>query len=86
MRRFVSSAVIVAALATAPFAFAAQTTTIGVVKSIDIKARTLVLENGVTYALPAEYKDPGLKVGDRVHVTWELQNGKHEVSAITPQK
>ena len=82
MRGIVIPAVVAAALAAAPFAFAAEVAT-GAIKSLDMQAGTLTLENGTTYTLPAGFKDPGLRKGEKVSVVWEMKDGKHEASAVT---
>lgn len=82
MRGIVIPAAVAAVLAASPFAFAAETTA-GVIKSFDMKAHTLVLEEGTTYYLPAGFKDPGFKKGKKVSVVWEMKDGKHEASAVT---
>ena len=78
--KFLPLAVAVVALSTAA-AFAAVTT--GSIKTLDMKAMTLTLDNGSTYILPTGFKDPGLKVGEKVSVTWALVKGKNQVSAVT---
>jgi Cu/Ag efflux protein CusF len=82
MRGFIVPALVAVTLAASPFAFAAETAT-GAIKSFDMKAHTLTLENGTTYMLPAGFKDPGFKKGEKVSVVWEMKDGKHEASAVT---
>lgn len=67
-------------------AFAADTTTSGMVKSFDLKANTLTLDNGTVYTLPTGFKDPGLKVGEKVSVAWNLMNSKHVADKVTITK
>lgn len=85
MRGLVFPAVIAAVFAAAPLAFASETTA-GVVKSFDMKAHTLTLDNGTIYYLPAGFKDPGIKDGTKVSVVWDMKYGKHEADSVTIQK
>ncbi len=61
----------------------AATKTDGTIQSFDLKAHTLKLSDGTTYMLPSTFKDPGLKVGEKVSVAWAMQNKMHEASAVT---
>lgn len=81
MRAFIIPAAIAALIAGAPLAMAAQMTT-GHVKAFDAKTNTLTLKNGTAYMLPVGFKDPGLKAGSKVQVSWDMQGGKHEASAV----
>ena len=56
-------ALMAAALAASPFAFAAETAT-GTVKSFGMNAHTLTFEPAISDQLPANFKDPGLKNGE----------------------
>ncbi len=85
MRRLVLPAIVAASLVAAPFAFAAESAT-GTVKSFDMKAHTLTLDSGITYQLPAGFKDPGLKKGEAVKVSWDMKGGKHQAESVTIQK
>lgn len=82
MRAFLVPAAFAAMLAAAPIAFAATQTATGAVKSFDLKAQTLTLADGTTYMLPSNFKDPGLKIGEKVSVSWDMQGGKHEASQV----
>jgi len=81
MRALLIPAAFAAILAVSPTAFAAQMAT-GHVKSFDLKARTLTLNDGTTYMLPAGFKNPGLKAGEKVQLSWDMQNGKHTVNSV----
>lgn len=85
MRGFIFPAVIAAALATSPFAFAAETVA-GTVKAFDGKNHMLTLQDGIAYNLPLMFKDPGLKTGTKVSVTWEMKDGKRIADAVTITK
>lgn len=63
-----------ATFAAAPCAFAAQDTT-GEIRTFDARSHLLVLDNGVAYALPPAFKDPGVKVGQWVRLSWAVENG-----------
>jgi hypothetical protein len=85
MRFQLLPAILTLSLAAGSAAFAA-TKTEGTVKSFDIKAQTLTLSDGTTYMLPKGFKDPGLKVGEKVAVMWDMQKNMHEASAVTITK
>jgi Cu/Ag efflux protein CusF len=85
MRIMLAPAALAAALALAPAAFAGQTAT-GSIKSIDMEAHTLTLSDGTVYMLPSSFRDPGLKVGEKVSVSWEMHNGKHLADTVTITK
>ncbi len=85
MRRFLVPASLIAALAFSGAAMAATTTT-GKIKSFDLKTHELKLDNGVVYMLPATFKDPGLKVGEKVSVSWDMKAGKHDASTVSVVK
>jgi Cu/Ag efflux protein CusF len=70
MRLQILPLVLVTALGATSAAYASETTT-GMIKSFDMKARTLTLEDGTIYMLPGAFKDPGLKVGEKVSVLWD---------------
>ncbi len=75
-----------AGLLTASLAFAATQSATGSIKSIDTGARTLTLEDGTTYHLAAHVKEKGLKTGEKVQVTWDMKNGKHEATKVSVVK
>ena len=76
-------AAIAAVLATTSLALADQAT--GTVKSFDSGAMTLILQDGTTYYLPKNFKNPGLKSGEQVRITWAMQNGRHVASDVSIQ-
>ncbi|MCR8723428.1 DUF1344 domain-containing protein [Frigidibacter sp. ROC022] len=82
MRHHILPAALVVSTALSGAAFAA-TTTIGTVKAFDLAKHTLVLDDGTTYQLPAGFSDPGLKVGEKVKVVWEMKGTQHDASAVT---
>lgn len=83
MRALLVPAAAAALLATAPLALAATQTATGTVKAFDLKAHTLTLDNGTIYQLPAAFKDPGLKSGEKVQVSWQMKGGKHDASKVS---
>ncbi|SPH16841.1 hypothetical protein DEA8626_00355 [Defluviimonas aquaemixtae] len=86
MRKFLYPTIVAAMLATSVGAFAADTTTTDAIKAFDMKAMTLTLQDGSVYYLPKGFKDPGLKVGEKVNVTWHMTSDKHEVDTVTIAK
>ncbi|CAN7191861.1 DUF1344 domain-containing protein [Pararhizobium sp. LjRoot255] len=83
MRALLTSLTIISAISLSSAAFAANTTT-GTIRALDAKAMTLTLKNGTSYRLPAGFKDPGLKVGEKVTVAYEMIGKKHQATAVTP--
>jgi Cu/Ag efflux protein CusF len=84
MRRFVVPAAFLAAVAATSIAYAAQAQlTTGTIKAFDPAARTVTLQTGVVYYLPAGWKDPGLKSGERVQISFDMHEGKHMAESVT---
>lgn len=81
MRVLLSNLAIVALLSVPAAAVAAQTAS-GTVKSYSPSHMTLTLANGTTYILPKGFKDPGLKAGEKVSVSWDMVGKKHEAHAV----
>jgi hypothetical protein len=79
MRKLVISATALTFLATASVAFAAVKHTTGKIKTFDGTALSLMLEDGSTFMLPKTFKDPGLKTGEKVRVSWEM-SGKNKLA------
>lgn len=82
MRALLAPAALVAFISVVPLAMAAQMST-GSVKAFDAKTHSLTLADGTTYKLPAGFKDPGIKVGNKVQVSWEMHDGSHAASKVT---
>ena len=98
MRKYVSPALAVLLVLTPQVgsAFAATTTTpspaatsssiaqskMGTIKSLDLTKRSLTLADGSSYVLPAGFKLPNVKVGDKVTVHWKMDGTAHDVTAI----
>jgi Protein of unknown function (DUF1344) len=85
MRSFVLPLALIASLSSVGLALAA-TTAEGTIKSMDMKAHTITLSNGTVYYLPANFKDPGLKVGEKVSVVWAMKGSQHDATAVTVVK
>jgi len=66
----------------APAAAAPQSVT-DTIKSLDLSKHTLTLANGTSYTLPATFKDPGLKVGEKVTVKWTMKGAEHDAQSVT---
>jgi hypothetical protein len=79
MRKLVVSAAAATLLASGSMAFAAVHHTTGSVKLFDATAKSLVLKDGATFQLAKNFKDPGLKVGEKVRVSWDT-SGKHKIA------
>jgi Cu/Ag efflux protein CusF len=82
MRKLLVSTAAAAVLATSSLAFAAMHSTSGTVKDFDSHAMTLTLDNGHKYMLPKNFKDPGLKTGDKVSISWETRHGSREAESV----
>ena len=83
MRTLLIPAAAAAILATSTFAFAAAQHTTGTVKAFDAKAMTLSLADGSQYSLPKGFKDPGIKAGEKVNVSWEQSGAKKMADSVT---
>ncbi len=81
MRALIVPAAIAAFFGASLAAFAAQTTT-GTVKDFDVKAKTLTLSDGTVYELPGKFKNPGLKNGEKVQLSWDMKDGKHMATKV----
>lgn len=79
MRKLIVSAAIAAVVASGSVAFAAVKHTTGKIKTYDGTAMSLVLADGSAFTLPKTFKDPGLKAGEKVRVSWDM-SGKHKVA------
>tara|TARA_R110002020_G_scaffold60594_12_gene164011 strand:+ start:1570 stop:1881 length:312 start_codon:yes stop_codon:yes gene_type:complete len=64
-------------------AMAAPQTIASTVKAFDLKTHKLTLANGVSYVLPANFKDPGLKVGEKVSVKYQMNGKAFDVTSVT---
>jgi Cu/Ag efflux protein CusF len=77
--------IIVAALAAtlvSGAALAAATTDTGAIKSLDAAKSLVTLADGKVFQAPAGWNFANYKVGDKVRVIYEMQNGKMTASEI----
>lgn len=79
MRKLVISVAAAAIAASGSIAFAATHETTGKVKMYNMTSKSLALDDGSTFTLGKTFKDPGLKAGERVTVSWEM-SGKNKVA------
>ena len=86
MRSFLLPVAAVAVALSSVASFAADTMTTGEIKAFDLKAGTLTLADGTVYSLPSAFKDPGLKVGEKVTVAWQMANTKHVADSVVIAK
>lgn len=82
MRSNTLALALIASLGLGGAVLAASTDTTGVIKSIDEKTMTVVLEDGTTYHLPAGYDVKAFKVGEKVVVTWEMKGTLKEATGL----
>lgn len=83
MRVLLAPVTAAAVLLSSMGAFAAATVTNGTVKAFSPTAMTLTLNDGTVYALPKNFKDPGVKVGEKVKISWTKQQSKNVADAVT---
>lgn len=87
MRNFMFPVAAAALIFTSIAAVAAtDTMTTGTIKSFDLTKHSLVLDNGVSYVLPAAFKNPGLKVGEKVTIGWVLNGKIYQADTVTIAK
>lgn len=60
--------------------------TTGEIKAFDLKAGTVTLADGTVYSLPTAFTDPGLKVGGKVTIGWQMANTKHVADSVVIAK
>lgn len=81
MRKSLVSAALAASLLTTA-AFAASATDIGAIKSLDATKHLVTLADGKVFQAPAGWSFSAYKVGEKVKVTYEVQDGKMMASEI----
>jgi Cu/Ag efflux protein CusF len=79
--KFIPAALVVVALSSAA-AFAADTNTTGVVKSIDAKTQQLILADGTVYKLPKGFNAATVKVGEKVLIGWYMAGSAHMADSV----
>jgi Cu/Ag efflux protein CusF len=81
MRKSLVTAALAASFLTTA-AFAASITETGAIKLLDATKHQVTLADGKVFQVPAGWKFADYKVGEKVKVTYELQNGKMMASEI----
>ena len=82
MRALFASAVILSSVAMVPAAFAASQSVTGTVKAYQ-SGQSLTLANGDMFTLPANFKDPGIKTGEKVKVAYQKTGKKLQAEMVT---
>jgi hypothetical protein len=75
-------ALVLASSGMAMAATAAPQSITSTVKSFNGSTHQLTLANGIQYTLPATFKDPGIKVGERVTVKWEMNGKAYQADSV----
>jgi mannose-6-phosphate isomerase class I len=86
MRALFASVAIISAIAVVPAAYAASLTMTGTVKSIDAAKKELKLSNGDTFVLPANFKDAGIKAGEKVKISYQKSGKTLDAEMVTVAK
>jgi hypothetical protein len=63
-------------------AVAAPTVTDGIIKTINLKAETVTLDNKVVYYFAKKFDLSKVKVGEKVAITWTAKGKKDMATAI----
>jgi hypothetical protein len=82
MRALFASAVILSSVAMVPAAFAASISVTGTVKNYHA-GQSLTLANGDEFVLPSNFKDPGIKTGEKVKVAYQKTGKKLQAEMVT---
>ena len=82
MKRIVMPLVAGIAMTAATVAYGASAS--GAIKSIDTATHSVTLANGQTYVFGSTMNLSTYKVGEKVKITFEAQNGKNMASALAP--
>lgn len=75
---FVPAVILAVALSSA-VAFAANTITTGIIKSVDAKTQQVTLVDGTSYMLPKGFDAGTLKAGEKVVIAWYM-SGKQYIA------
>ena len=86
MRKLLGVFAAIGVLGAATFAFAAgpAATATGKVKSVDMMRHTITLEDGSTHKFARGVSIDGVKVGERVTLTYSSVGSITEVSGVAP--
>ena len=82
MRIMLSALAAATILGAANLAYAAEAT--GTIKSIDMSKHTVTLDNGSTYDVAKNVKFNGMRVGERVTLTYQQSGKAMDATAIKP--
>jgi len=82
MRVTIAALIAASLIGVAGAAYAADST--GTIKSLDAAKNLVTLDNGVTYDVAKSVSLSGLKVGEKVKVTYTQSGKMMDASAITP--
>ena len=82
MRALFASVVVLSSVAMVPAAFAASMSMTGVVKAYQA-GKSLTLANGDTFQLPSNFKDPGIKGGEKVKVAYQKTGKNLQAEMVT---
>jgi P pilus assembly chaperone PapD len=82
MRALFASAVLLSSIAMVPAAFAASISVTGTVKNYHA-GQSLTLANGDEFVLPSNFKDPGIKTGEKVKVAYQKTGKKLQAEMVT---
>jgi len=86
MRKLLIPAAAVAVALSAVAGFAADKTTTGVVKSFNMKKHSLELADGSKFRLTKAFKNPGVKDGANVTVSWHMYKKTQEADKVEIMK
>jgi hypothetical protein len=86
MRKLLVPAAAAAFLASSALTFAATHNASGKVKSFDMQTGMLTLSDGTRYMLPKGFKDPGLRAGEKVTISWDTKNGSKVAEKVKIMK
>ena len=82
MRALFASAVIISSIAMVPAAFAASQSVTSTVKAYQ-SGQSLTLANGDMFLLPKNFKDPGIKNGEKVKVAYQKTGKNLQAEMVT---
>ena len=82
MRIMLSALAAATILGAANLAYAAEAT--GTIKSIDMSKHTVTLDNGSTYDVAKDAQVIGMRIGERVTLTYQQSGKAMDATAIKP--
>ncbi len=81
MNKLLAALTAAALMASVGAAFAAESS--GTIKAIDAAKKTVTLQDGMVYELPASVDPANLKVGQAVKITFETKDKKNLATMVT---